>query len=209
MSGSPGSRSSDPDQLRVRLEALPGVGEVDLSRFPEKLTVRISGAGAPEVLAEAIAALVNAHTGAEPEVRVELPVAASSSPPSRARFESIAVTQNSPGWLEATVVLDWKGTAFVGEADGEYNPAGELRVCASAALRAVEKVASANVYFMLVGVKELQVFDHNLIVVLLHAAELPERRLIGTAINSGDRRHAAALAALNATNRVMGRFLDG
>jgi hypothetical protein len=209
MTGNGANHGSGSDSLQQRLESLPGVESADLSALPETIRIRARSAEVADLLGESLAALVRAEAGVEAGVQIEIASATETASPRRARFESLHVTQPTAGWLEARVELDWKGTPFIGESDGEYNLAGELRVCASAALRAVEQIADSSVHFTLVGVKELRVFDHDLIVVLLNTEDLPEQRLIGTALITQNRRHAATLAALNAINRVMGRFVEG
>jgi hypothetical protein len=123
----------------------------------------------------------------------------------RVRFETAEVRRGEePGRIVATVTLSVKQNRFEADAAGEHGPAGEARASATATLRALEKANPAGVAFSLVGVKELHVFDHDLIVVLVHSSQLPDRRLLGTAMVADNRHRAAALAVLNATNRAAG-----
>jgi hypothetical protein len=126
----------------------------------------------------------------------------------RSRFDSLTTFEPGPGRFAARVKLEWDGEMLEGVSEGDRNQFAELRICASATLRAVERIADGNATFNVIGVKELQVFDHNLVVVLILSPQLPEQRLIGTAFITKDRRTAAALAALNATNRIVGRFIS-
>jgi hypothetical protein len=126
----------------------------------------------------------------------------------RSKFVSLEVTKPGVGLVGARVVLEWNRQQVTGEAEGEWNRANELRVSASAALKALEKIVEKKLDLVLVGVKELLVFDHNLVVVLVTSPQFPDRPLIGTSIDTGDRVRSAALAALNATNRVVGKFVD-
>jgi hypothetical protein len=200
-------REDAPERLQSTLQDLPGVGSVDLSGYPDRVVVRFEGAGIREFVAESVRETIAAEVGVTPQVEVELQV-----PPTvrthRARFESVEVRPTEPGRIRARVALEWQDERVVGEAEGESNPAGELRICAMATIRAVEKVAAGEVSFTLIGAKELHVFDHDLVAVLLHAPQLPASRLLGTSIIAEDRRRSAALAVLSATNRVVGSFVD-
>src|SRR5690606_36455283 len=118
------------------------------------------------------------------------------------------VTHPERGRVAAQVTLDWNGRLWEGSDEGVMNPASELRVSAAAALHAVERIVEKRATFSVIGVKELRVFDHDLVVVLVHCPQLDESRFIGIAMITNDRRRAAALAALNATNRVVGRFVE-
>jgi hypothetical protein len=195
-----------PEAVRARLASLPGVQDADLSHFPESVAVTVDPGRTVDLAREAVRLVVSRETGADPEVRVDLSPR-SALPSRRSRFDSLQTSVPEPGRLAARVLLEWQGELLEGEAEGEYNPGGELRVCASAALRAIERTISGAASFALIGVKELQVFDHNLVVVLIHSSEVDDGYLIGMSIIVQDRRHAAALAALNATNRVVGRFV--
>ncbi len=129
-------------------------------------------------------------------------------PERRSRFDKIDVTHPERGRVAARVTLEWDGRSWEGHAEGVMNPAAELRVCAAAALRAVEGIVDQRANFSVIGVKEVRVFDHDLVVVLVHSPELTESRFIGMAMITEDRQRAAAMAALNATNRVVGRFIQ-
>ncbi|MEX2570276.1 MAG: hypothetical protein WD737_03155 [Gemmatimonadota bacterium] len=122
----------------------------------------------------------------------------------RARFESIRVITPEPGRVSAEVVLEWNRERFTGKGEGETSVVGSLRASASAAMSALELALGGEGDFSLVGVKELHVFDHDLVAVLLLSQRLPERRLIGISVIGDDRHRAAALAVLNATNRAVG-----
>lgn len=199
-------REGAADQLEARLLELDGVRSVDLGGYPATLVVRCEAEGASALAAQAVREVVQRESGSEPEVKIE--ITGPSPRTKRARFESIEVSYPQPGTVKAVAKLGWQREIFTGEAEGEASAAGELRACASATARAIEQFAGGSVSFTLVGAKEVHVFDHDLVAVLLHAVELPEHRLIGTSIISVDRKRAAALAVLNATNRAVGNFVD-
>ena len=122
----------------------------------------------------------------------------------RARFESIEISHPEPGTVRAHAALSWHRERFTAEAEGEASAAGELRACAVATMRAIEQFAGGEVTFNLIGAKEVHVFDHDIVVVLIQSQELPEHRLIGTSVIVDSRNRSAALAVLSATNRAVG-----
>lgn len=199
-------REGAADQLESRLLELEGVRSVDLSGYPATLVVRCEGEGVFALAARAVRDRVQEESGADAEVKIE--IAGPAPRTKRARFESMDVSYPQPGTVRAVAKLGWQRETYTGEAEGEASVAGELRACATATARAIEQFAGGGVTFTLVGAKEVHVFDHDLVAVLLHAVELPDHRLIGTSIISVDHRRAAALAVLNATNRAVGNFVD-
>lgn len=194
------------EKLRQRLAPISGVLAVDLSAYPDRVAIECEMEGVRGLTADAVRKIVREETGAEPEVQVDFTTA--DSRPKRARFESIAVSQPEAGVVRAIATLEWQRKKVTGECDGEPSRAGELRACALATMRAVEKVADGKVSFTLIGAKEVHVFDHDLVAVLIQSPELPEHRMIGTSIISEDRRRSAALAVLSATNRAVGNFIE-
>lgn len=201
--------SAEVDQIQSLLAELPDIRAVDMSAFPRRITVRCDANGLRALTVERIRGMImEAATGTVPEIDVEL-LGLSAARNQRARFESVTVRSTGPGTVRARVVLDWKNRQFVGEADGEASQAGEMRTCCLATLRAIEEAAGNEVSFSLVGAKELYVFDHNLIAVLVHSPQLRGQRLIGTSIIAEDRQKSAALAVLSATNRAFGNFSEG
>ena len=194
------------DKLRQRLATISGVRTVDLSDYPDRVAIKCEMEGARGLTADAVRRIVREETGAEPEVQVDFTAAGSRA--KRARFESIALSQPQAGMIKATATLEWQHQKVTGECEGEPSLAGELRACAIATMRAVEKVAEGKVSFTLIGAKEVHVFDHDLVAVLIQSPELPDHRMIGTSIISEDRRRSAALAVLSATNRAVGNYIE-
>jgi hypothetical protein len=194
---------SEHHEIRTRLTTLPGVRDVCVSSFPERVSVVVDPTTTQDLVSEAIRSLLRAEALGDPSVEVTV----GARPDRRSRFDSLDTFQPAPGRLGARVVLEWDGKLVHGEAEGERNQLAEVRICASAALRAVEAIAGGKATFNLIGVKELIVFDHNMVVVLILSPEVPDQRLIGTAFVSDNRCTAAALATLNATNRILSRFL--
>ena len=124
------------------------------------------------------------------------------------RFKDFAFKRLASGRCQARVVLGWSdGRQFVGESSGVSSQTGELRCCAAAAVRALEQAVQTQMGFELLGVKAVRAFDATVVIVSLSARE-PESasRLVGSYLTESDPPRGAALAVLNATNRILGNF---
>jgi hypothetical protein len=112
------------------------------------------------------------------------------------------------GRCRARVVLGWQedGEEFEGESEGLASQAGELRCAAEACVIALTKAVKGEVKFELLGVKAVRAFDSNVIIVSLSVPDQrPTHRLVGCYLTEeADPTKGAALAVLNATNRVLG-----
>src|SRR5438093_527255 len=99
------------------------------------------------------------------------------------------------------------GALGPGEAEGVISQAGELRCCADATVRALERVVHPKLGFELLGVKAVRAFDATVVIVSLSARqEARASRLVGAYLTEDDPPRGAALAVLNATNRILGNF---
>ncbi len=128
----------------------------------------------------------------------------------RLRFEDFAFERLANGRCRAKVVLTWAdGRQFVGEAEGVISQAGELRCCSEATVRALERIVQPKMGFELVGVKAVRAFDAVVVIVSLSARqESRSSRLVGAYLAEADPPRGAALAVLNATNRILGNFFS-
>jgi hypothetical protein len=126
----------------------------------------------------------------------------------RLRFKDFAFQRLPSGLCSAKVVLTWAdGRHFTGEAEGVISQAGELRCCAAAAVRALERVVQPQMGFELLGVKAVRAFDATVVIVSISARqEGRTSRLVGACLTDDDAPRGAALAVLNATNRILGNF---
>ena len=85
---------------------------------------------------------------------------------------------------------------------------GDLRLSADAALRALEQFSNHELHFELIGVKLVRAFDENLVIVSIAMRGDPNpTRLIGAYLAADDVNRGAAVAVLNATNRVLGNYV--
>ena len=85
--------------------------------------------------------------------------------------------------------------------------AGELRCCAEAAVNALEHAVQPQLTFELLGVKAVRAFDATVVIVSLSARAEATTRLVGSCLTETDPPRGAALAVLNATNRLLGNYL--
>ncbi len=126
----------------------------------------------------------------------------------RLKFSQFSFTRTPSGQCNSEVSLEWDGEMFVGRALGQSSPLGDFRVAAEAALNALMTFAKGALQFELLGIKQMRAFDENLIIVSIamrHDGKLT--RLVGCYLVDADTRRGAAIAVLNATNRVLGNFI--
>jgi hypothetical protein len=133
----------------------------------------------------------------------------------RLRFVQCTVSRGRLGRAQAEVTLDWasRGLSIVGRAEGDAGPAGDLRVVAEATLDAVAQAAEKRIRFDLLGAKIVRAFDATLAIVALRCridepgadGEAGDgRRVVGAVLVDRDEPTGAALAVLDATNRIIG-----
>src|SRR5438067_517753 len=126
----------------------------------------------------------------------------------RLRFADFSFTRTPSGQCSAEVTLEWDSTIFVGRAFGQSSPLGDFRVAADAALRALEEFAREGMKFELIGVKHVRAFDSNLLIAsVVMREEGHVTRLVGCYLAETDTKRGAAMAVLNATNRVLGDYI--
>lgn len=124
----------------------------------------------------------------------------------RLRFAEFDFRKLPSGGCQARVELEWvAGQRYVGLAEGIGSATGVLRCAAEAALRAVEASIEGRMQFELLGVKAIRAFDATVVIVLLATHVNSEvRRIVGSYLTDDGRERGAALAVLNATNRLLG-----
>lgn len=127
----------------------------------------------------------------------------------RVRFSDFAFTRAHSGQCTSDVELEFEGRKVVGHASGQSSPLGDLRVAADAALRALESFADGALGFELIGVKLIRAFDANLVIVSvgMRGDGTQTTRLVGCYLAETDTRRGAAIAVLNATNRILGNYI--
>lgn len=126
----------------------------------------------------------------------------------RLRFHEFGFQRLPNGRCRAKVILTWSdGRRFEGSSDGVSSQTGELRCCAVAAVNALEQAVQPRLTFELVGVKTVRAFDATVVIVSLSARGEQTLRLVGACLTETDPPRGAALAVLNATNRLLGNYL--
>lgn len=195
------------ERLREELEALPGVRRVIVDGPPHRVFV-IGDQPDDETPLEISAQAVLARSGWEQDqVELNISYLPSGEGPRRVRWLGIQVEHPRAGWMTAEVELEWAGKTYRGRGEGEGGLVSELRVCGLASARALESILSGALTLSLVGIKSIRVFDHDLVAVLLHSPQAPDRHLVGVSLVSADVHRSASLAVLNATNRLLGNYL--
>jgi hypothetical protein len=124
----------------------------------------------------------------------------------RLKFLEFEFANLPDGNCRARVVLEGEpGQRFTGEAEGLGSRTGQLRCSAEAATRALRDAVAGRMSFELLGVKAVRAFDAMVIIVSLsqHNGE-PARRVVGSCLTEESENRCAALAVLNATNRLLG-----
>lgn len=130
---------------------------------------------------------------------------------SRLRFDDFQLERFPDGRCQARVQLEWtQGKRFEGESDGTQTLEGEIRAAALATLPPVSQATGNRLTFELRGAKAFRAFDSWVIVVSLNARSDSEtRRLMGSyPCPDENTARGAVMAVLDATNRIMERYLE-
>lgn len=124
----------------------------------------------------------------------------------RPRFSRFRLARMADGRCRARVALLWEHRGrFIGEAEALGAASGELRCAAQACLNALAQ-GVPEVAFDILGVKAIRAFDANVVLVSLAVRGSPSSpRLVGSCLAGENLGRAAALAVLQATNRVITR----
>ena len=127
----------------------------------------------------------------------------------RLRFAEFTLERLPNGRCRAQVGLTWRDSEqFRGEGDGLASEAGELRCAAQACVSALCQAVHGGMTFELLGVKAVRAFDATVVIVSLAVnGEGEPRRVVGSVLTETEPARGAALAVLNATNRILGNRL--
>jgi hypothetical protein len=127
----------------------------------------------------------------------------------RLRFAEFTLDRLPNGRCRARVGLTWKESEqFTGESEGLGSQAGELRTAAEACVKALIEAVQGAMGFELLGVKAVRAFDATVVIVSLAVqGEGSGHRVVGSYLTENDTARGAALAVLNATNRILGNRL--
>jgi hypothetical protein len=126
----------------------------------------------------------------------------------RLRFAEFVLDRLPNGRCRAKVGLTWRDSeAFTGESEGLASQAGELRCASQACVNALNQAVQGGTVFELLGVKAVRAFDATVVIVSLSTSAEGDQRVVGSVLTEDDPARAAALAVLNATNRILGNRL--
>ena len=130
----------------------------------------------------------------------------STEQPGRLRFADFKLERLQSGQCRARVALVWPNhPPFVGEAGGLSSAAGEMRCAAQACLNAIS-LAIPEPPLELVGVKAVRAFDASVVIAsLAPRGRMESPRVVGSCLIQEDHPRGAALAVLNASNRILSR----
>ena len=204
---------SNPDAavlaaVRERLQALPSVERALLDEAQASICLICHPASDLSGLTESARAVL-AEEEIEPEgYRIEVTQRPDSAPGGRVRFEGIEVLPEPDRMVRVRVSLEWDGRRVTGEAVGERGETIELRTAVAAAIVALEELTDNALGVRLAGVKQIRAFDAELMVVSLYRPGLPGQKLLGAVLMGADPHRSAALALLNALNRILGNYLS-
>jgi hypothetical protein len=150
------------------------------------------------------------HFADEPDPSVLDASAVSVPRRERLRFTHFSFKRTQSAYCTAFTELEWQdGEKFTGTAEGVSNPVSDLRLAVEATLRALGEFVKEAVTLELLGVKALRVFDANVVIVsILAKVGGAEHRLLGCHVANDDPLRSAALATLQATNRIVGAPLQ-
>jgi len=128
----------------------------------------------------------------------------------RLRFEGLTHESNPAGRCIVGVTLEWCGHTHQGRAEGLETLQGRIKASSLAMLNAVMGAASRRMHLELLGVKAVRAFDGWVVITSLQAEAVGKSyRLLGSASCERDEEllRAAALAVLDASNRVLERYV--
>jgi hypothetical protein len=201
-------RASTVQVLRARLEALERVERALVDETTGGF-VLLTGPDVDRLALEQEVRSAMAEEGVEPE---SMPVEVVSHEPRperhRVRFVGVERWLLPEARVRVRVSLEWGGQVHVGEEEGESSAALEMRAAASAALRAVEGISPEDLRLRLIGIKQIRAFDQEITVVSLLRNTGSPQRLVGAVLTTENPLRTAALAVLNALNRVLGNYLS-
>ena len=127
----------------------------------------------------------------------------------RLRFDEFQYETFANGHCQAGVSLELQGEVFRGSSEGTHTLEGRLRCGALAAVQAAEGATAGQVKLDLLGVKAVRAFDQWIVIVSVRGRSGDRSyRLLGSfATDEADAARGAALAVLDATNRILEKYL--
>ncbi|CAN5750577.1 hypothetical protein BH23GEM9_BH23GEM9_11760 [soil metagenome] len=191
----------DEEDLRQSLATVEGIEEVLVDAPKQQVWLILRSGTDPQRVESEARALAEPHT-------LHIAVRPERRDRQRVRFVEVRRHVLSEQQAEVRVVLEWGGTEYVGTAVGDQRGPVELRTVAIAALEAVGAIVPSELAVRLSGVKQVRAFDEDLLIISLYRPGAEPRNLVGVVVIADDPRRAAAVAVLNALNRLLGNYLQ-
>jgi hypothetical protein len=201
------SRPLALQSLVAQLAALPGVERVVIDDRATVVVLICQPAAARDGLIDAaLTAMADlGMTGLEVEVAVRH---ADRREGRRIRFVKVSRHELPDRTISLVVHLEWSGIEVTGSAPSQPGEAPELRAVAAAALGCITSIVGNDLQLRVAGIKRVRSFDADLMVASLYRAGPPRQQLVGAVVVGDDALRAAAVAVLNALNRLLGNYLD-
>lgn len=195
-------------EIEADIEGIEGVLHVSVDGDTGEIWVVREANAEPVPLELAVRSRLSELGHASEGVRLNLAVPLESEPRRRVRFLDVERIQEDSGQVTVRVSLEWNAAAVGAEAIGEKGTAIELKTTGVAAVRALEKLAGAELGLRLIGIKQIHAFDTEIMVAsLLRSGDVQPKKLVGAAVVERTPLRAAAIAVLDALNRTLGNFL--
>jgi hypothetical protein len=130
----------------------------------------------------------------------------------RIRFEDFVLQHLPDNRCSSRVVLAWHpGDDFVGTAEAEDSPHGQMKSAAEATAHALEAAAHGGVGLTILSVSALHTLDtvEAALVIVSLSSRVDQRseRLVGSCLIKEHPARGAVLAVLDATNRLLSVYL--
>lgn len=128
----------------------------------------------------------------------------------RLRFAAYEKSCSPDGRCRIRVGLEWtRERHFEAEIEGIQTREGETRTAAAAALEAAQQATDGRLGLELMGAKAVRVFDSWVVIVSARGSSTDsDYHLIGSYACPDDRTgRGAAVAALDATNRILEKYV--
>jgi len=135
----------------------------------------------------------------------------------RLRFVSAESSRTPGSRIDVRITLalqdpgedsDEAESRYVGEASGVGDVILEPRLAVEATLAAIGEATGDPGYFRLVGIKVVHAFDTSVALVCLRTSDDRSAQVVGAVPLRGAMARTAAMAALDATNRLVAILLD-
>lgn len=134
----------------------------------------------------------------------------------RLRFVSAEATKTPGSRIDVRVTLglrlagarrDTAERTFTGQASGVGDAILEPRLAVEATLAAIAEATDRPEPFRLIGIKVVAAFDTRVVLVCIRSRQGSPRPLVGAVPSQGDIARTAAMATLDATNRLVVQLL--